>query len=581
MTQIGNRKWTEAGLPALLALAAGAVCVSGNWDSEFWWPDAARHGMDGVFVLDWVRDLPGSLDVYRYAAEYYARYPALGLVQYPPLFPVAEALFFTLFGINVTAARLAVASFAALGAAFGYRVARRFVGPVASGVAVLVVFTAPGLVPWARDAMLEVPVVAMMLAATHFFLSYVEGGARGSCFVAGGLLALAVMTKQTACLLVPIWAGYAVWRLGWGVLKRREVLLGAALCLAMLAPLVVLTWRYARVNIGQSVGDMSAGLPNSRTSWLGVTYYLRELGYQLGWPALVLVGATALAGIARAARGKEFLPCGQARRGAALGLLWLGACWAVLTFVVAHKNPRFIAVWLPGWALVAAAGVESAWRGGRLVRGLGWVAAAVLAVQAAATLSGHGWLWGAPPPMCVRGPDAAAGLCAGAPRGTVVFYSGLYEGNFVFGVRRRDPQRRIVVLRGTKMLVALATEKEHGMKVLVDSEEGILDVFRRYGVRYVLLEEPVGKLAGIHPVFTMLGRLVRGPRFSHCGGLPLHTTAGHAAARVEMYEFLEAGPATAQELAIELLAAGLKIRVPLERLGVPTAGRPGQAASQE
>ena len=76
---------------------------------------------------------------------------------------------------------------------------------------------------------------------------------------------------------------------------------------------------------------------------------------------------------------------------------------------------------------------------------------------------------------------------AESPSGTVVFYAGWFNGNFVFHMRQHDPEGRVVVLSGTKMLVVTLAEKEHGMKVLVTTPEGILEVFRKYGVRYVAL----------------------------------------------------------------------------------------------
>jgi len=57
-------------------------------NNNFWAPDADRISMDGIFLLDFIKDLPGSaLHPYEYTTFYYAKYPALSIGYRPPLFP--------------------------------------------------------------------------------------------------------------------------------------------------------------------------------------------------------------------------------------------------------------------------------------------------------------------------------------------------------------------------------------------------------------------------------------------------------------------------------------------------------------
>ena len=59
--------------------------------------DAARHAMNGVFLRDVV--LHGHpMHLVAFAKAYYSRYPSLSIPYHPPLFPLAEALFFFGFG---------------------------------------------------------------------------------------------------------------------------------------------------------------------------------------------------------------------------------------------------------------------------------------------------------------------------------------------------------------------------------------------------------------------------------------------------------------------------------------------------
>ena len=111
------------------------------------------------------------------------------------------------------------------------------------------------------------------------------------------------------------------------------------------------------------------------------------------------------------------------------------------------------------------------------------------------------------------------------------------------------------------------------MRVLVRRPEEILEMFRRYGVRYVVLEEPSPKVQSLDPVFAELSRLVNSDGFAKLGVVPVETNRRNRAPRIEIYEVTDPRPAEADELTIELLTAGRTLRVPLERLGVPTRSR--------
>jgi glycosyltransferase involved in cell wall biosynthesis len=54
------------------------------------YPDADRILMDGVFIHDFLKDLPLT-HLYQYTIEYYAQYPALSIGYRPPFFPFIEA----------------------------------------------------------------------------------------------------------------------------------------------------------------------------------------------------------------------------------------------------------------------------------------------------------------------------------------------------------------------------------------------------------------------------------------------------------------------------------------------------------
>jgi len=527
--------------------------------------------MDGAFIHDFVRDLPRSLSVYMYTSEYYARYPCLGLVQYPPFFPLVEAAFFGVLGVSVGVARLTVAAFGALGGVFAYLAGRRFLGRWGAAVFVLLFVTAPGVVYWSRDVMLETPTMAMMLVSSYFFLGYVEDERRGFGVAAAACLALAILTKQTAVCLVPAWVAYALHRRGWRIAWQRESLLGGILAAVLFLPLAVLTVWFSPVNIGQTVGNLSAGIVVSRFSLASLTYYLKCLPGQVGVAGMCALVAFAVGLAARALSRRWGAGPAAGLRGTFYGLLWAASCYVLMTLVVVHKEPRFILLWVPGLALTGATGIAWLAQAGTLARAAAAVATLALAAQGLASVGGwrHDPL--ALPAPRVQGTAAAVERLANSPRGTVVLYSGNLNGNFIFLMRGADRAGNSIVLRDSKMLYSAATIASFGMKVYATSQQDMLKMMRDYGVRYVAVEDPTPELARFSQVTDGLKALSRTERFRLLGETPIVTSHCHAPRTLRLYEVLDAGPAQAEVLTIELLTCGHVLRVPLKNLGVQTA----------
>src|SRR5690606_30624614 len=85
--------WAEIALMIGVAVALGAAMyLTAPRHGEFWWSDAPRHALNGLFVKDLLRDLP--LDrLQDYAIGYYLQYPALTILFYPPMLYAVLAVF--------------------------------------------------------------------------------------------------------------------------------------------------------------------------------------------------------------------------------------------------------------------------------------------------------------------------------------------------------------------------------------------------------------------------------------------------------------------------------------------------------
>ena len=110
---------------ALLAAFAFLMFLTSPTNGDFAWSDAPRHGLNGVFLRDFLVAMPWQ-DPKQYAMDYYLRYPALTILFYPPLFSVFLAGSYSIFGFSHAVAQGTVAFFhLALGLAV-YMLARRW-----------------------------------------------------------------------------------------------------------------------------------------------------------------------------------------------------------------------------------------------------------------------------------------------------------------------------------------------------------------------------------------------------------------------------------------------------------------------
>ena len=87
----------------LAVLAILGVLIVLFWTAplggEFSWSDAPRHALNGVFIKDLVVAMPLK-DLEGFAYGYYAKYPALTILFYPPLFYFLSAPFYGLLGAS-------------------------------------------------------------------------------------------------------------------------------------------------------------------------------------------------------------------------------------------------------------------------------------------------------------------------------------------------------------------------------------------------------------------------------------------------------------------------------------------------
>ncbi len=534
----GVRQWTtlwpEAIWVMLLALAVASLFYTSPRDGEFWWSDAPRHAMDGAFYMDLFRSQPvGSLR--QYTIDYYLQYPALTILFYPPVFPLAEALFFALFGVSHWVAVLTIAAFNFTAAFGAYRLCRLWLPPAWAGATALLFFGLPEVALWGRQVMLETPAFAFLFWSSYLLFRYIESERAYLLYGAMLVLVCGIYTKQTVVFILPVFAAVLLVAKGSAVLRLPALWVSTVLFGLGVLPWAFITLRFGHVNFNSIAGG--AWTEHPVLSWESWLFYLRQLPAQLGWPVLLLAAAGLVLALARK-RWRE--PAFQ------FFGLWFAAGYIFFS-LIALKEPRHTILLLFPAAFFALQGLRLL----PVVKLPGVVAAAV-----AMLLFGH-TLASSEVPRVKGYREAALWVARNAPANSVVLFSGYRDGSFIFNLRSQTGRSDLTVLRSDKLFLRVTQRRELGVEELGVTPEQIRDTLNRYGVRYIVNQpnfwddlKTMQELQGV----------LRGPEFRQMATIPVSANVSHADRQLQIIENLTASKSTKQQIQMELPIIGAHVK---------------------
>ncbi len=464
---------------SLAALAIGRGIGTGEFAINH---DEAFQACTGLYFASFIHDLPLRHPI-AYTYLYYAHYPALQLVTYPPVFYVAEGLGFLILGPSVITARITVLLFALLGLYFWFRLVVELQDEVTAGITTVLVAFLPSVLFFEKAVMLEIPAMAFCVAAGYYWVRYLREGARRLVYYFAVFAALALLTKvQTAylatwCVLSVIVTGK--WR---AVLNRwtsLALLLSAVVVLPYYAFSFALAGRALLLEATKPIpfeplSFASAGalfradfLEHSHAMAYSSLFYLITLPGQVGW---VILGLAVLS--------LMWIKNWEKPENAALILTWIVACYITET-VIPEKQPRYIIYWLPPIVYLAVAPVVS------MLRWQGWtpkIAAASTLLTVLVCYSMMAWSYRWP---YVSGYAELARRLVREPGGYVLIDTP-WEGEFVFFARAFDPLRRFVI--DPKALYIVRQVKAHGYLELAHSTDDVRKIIREGGFRYIIVD---------------------------------------------------------------------------------------------
>ena len=161
----------------------------------------------------------------------------------------------------------------------------------------------------------------------------------------------------------------------------------------------------------------------------------------------------------------------------------------------------------------------------------------------------------------VEGYEDAVRYLSEQPDSDRVYYQGILNGDFIFHVRRFDPEKRKMVIRGKQIEMHPAFQGSPGRSVLRTPEK-VREMFTQLGVRYVLIEENVFVRT---PAVTR--EAMQSDKFELVKRIPLRSNdTRFARMSISIYRVVEPGPASVQTIRIPMLTLPNELELSLGRL---------------
>jgi hypothetical protein len=516
------------------------VCVVAGRDigkGEFVYNvDEAQHAVTGLFMADAMRDLPFRHPL-QYAYRYYAQYPAVAILHWPPLFYVLEGISFIVLGASGFSARLTVMFFTLLMLWQWFLLVEEMQDSYTASISTAILGLLPMMLLFEKTVMLEIPSLALGIAAIRYWVRYLDQGRSSDLYIFSLWLSAALLCKQTSVYLLVFCALSAIAGKKWALVFRRAMLPAVLIVAVLVGPFFAIMWLFQRHAVAHDLGSHTIqGLER-------ITYYIYS------FPELF---PTALLAVA------------------AFGLLWakrwskswhtsIMVCWIVagyLTFsLFGQREPRFAIYWFPPIVYFAAGLLTQFFRAPQLRTAMRAVAVVVVGVLAVSA-------WAQERPY-ISGYKDVAGKLVNTYHAGIVLFDGRVPGDFIFYMRSLDPHRRFLVLR--KALYADDIRPGDKSEELLHSRTELTEMFRQDGIRFVVVSENVPLRFDSQ---RMLRELLQTDQFQLLGRFPI--ASNDPAWKNEsllLYENKQWTLPEGKELRIRMLTLPHDIVVPIEQFG--------------
>jgi hypothetical protein len=408
-----------------------------------------------------------------YTVHYYLQYPALGILVWPPFFYLLEGVLMSIFGTSFLVGKALVCVSAAGACAYLFFLVCRTHDVVRAATAALIFGLSPLVFRYSHHVMLEVPTLALGLAAIFYFVRYLDQEKRLDLILAGLAAALCALTRFDAVYLLPCFLILLIARRRLNLMRRWEVLATALVSALIVLPFYAMTTAgIGWFHLQNATVQYGAGQP-AYFSLHRLLFYPSCVPDQLGMFALVPAMLGLLYGIMKARRASSW-PY----------LAMLVACYATFT-LMAEIEPRHTIYWIPAFALFAADGIALVAQWLRVPKIHLPLATFLLLCVAWSTLAERQFF--------VRGyEEAARYVVANSGSSNFSLFLGGLNGDFIYQIRRQDPNRRLWILRADKIFYSVLVNPQVEYKQYAESDDDILGDIFKYDPEFIVAEDGPG-----------------------------------------------------------------------------------------
>ncbi len=510
------------------------------------WPDASQYANAGAMIHDWL--ISGNVfRPYSFAKQNYFQYPAFHIPYHPPVYPGMLGLFFLVTGVGYAAARFFIAICLAIAAWFFYALLKKQkLGEPASFAGALLLLTTPEVAFWSGDTMSEVPSLALMLAATYFFVSWIKS-VRDRHFVAALCLAEAAFLSRY--ISAGVLLAWVLWLFIFGDWRR---LITKTVVMTSLAFVVLnIGWILFVLKFSRYETPLGGAMPNTNYvamfSIKPIGYYFANLPAMVGWPMLLIaLGAAAFLSYKRSFRRLSYWLC------------WLLGYTFFLVAIGIFNEQRYFLCALPVFA-----GLIAELLGLLELRGRsGVLALLILGACLASNVYAITKF-----PRGVVGYEAVGQELAGAEATGNVLVATREQADLIFRFRSYSRHSNRIFFRADRTLVIRAPSYSDAkpIKIAHDANE-VLDIIRRGRIRYLVTSSPLaGAVDDRSEEMTTLDTLARSQpeKFALVRTFPLlreYSKPG-GSWQVSIWKFLGELP-TRSDLPVLIPTADMELRPP-------------------
>jgi hypothetical protein len=484
-----------------------------NNDGLWFQGDSPRHAANGLFWWDFLFNLP--VNPVRFAMSYYARYPVIQPVAYPPLFYLLEGFVFSLFGPSPHIAKTLVSAFAIMSGAYLILWLRRWVAPEA-GWGGLLLLLQPAVIQYSNAVMLNVPSMALGLGAFYHTRMCINGDrGRKHLYLASLFSLAAVFTYFPSGIVVAIVSGWILGAFGWKILFHKRLWTISAAAVLLLIPLAIFARRWSPAHVNAVISPFRGGW-NANV----LLFYVSHIT-DLVFPAILVF---AVGGLAVSSWNKAW------RNDIAYLLSWMAICYVGFS-LISFRDVRYVMLLIPPLIILTmmCCVCFSRWASSRFAISL----PAGFFTLLGPLITLH--IMFAP---LVKLPEVygfnqlVAFLEKVAPNGRFL-YDGNYDGNFSFYVRARDPEFRRGVVLGDKFVYASRWVEGPAVDKVHSSSDVVKLLQTQCGCEWLAIEK-TGEADRVASA-RQLRQAVKGPEFEH---VKTFAIAAPQPTWIDVYRFL-------------------------------------------